>query len=284
MIVCSLALSRNTKMVRPEKYWHCLVQLIGGKKYAVMNDMSFPDLQQQIIDPWHRGIVFPVSGLVVSAREQVEKIKITHTNRPLETFIAEKTARDRAAGWCDLATNRKMLPIWEGEDHTHELLFATLDAGGPEPEVSLVLQLCKRLPAAARILGTRRKGKRSFKVVDEYDAQDLLHAILRAYLKYSVHEEPLAKVGGAHSGRADVAIEELGTVVELKYVHGPDDQKRIVDEYANDLLLYTKWPHLKHFIYLVYNAQDLRDPEALEKLGGPQTIDGIMFTSYIALA
>jgi hypothetical protein len=70
----------------------------------------------------------------------------------------------------------------------------------------------------------------------------------------------------------------------LKYVHGPDDQKRIVDEYANDLLLYTKWPHLKHFIYLVYNAQDLRDPESLEKLGGVQTIDGVSFTSYIALA
>jgi hypothetical protein len=76
----------------------------------------------------------------------------------------------------------------------------------------------------------------------------------------------------------------LGTVVELKYVHTPDDQRRIVDEYANDLLLYTKWPHLKHFIYLVYNAQDLRDPEALEKMAGPQTISGVTFTAHIVLA
>ncbi len=57
-----------------------------------------------------------------------------------------------------------------------------------------------------------------------------------------------------------------------------------MDEYSNDLLLYTKWPHLKHFIYLVYNSQDLRDPEALEKLSGPITMNGVAFTAHVVLA
>src|SRR5271157_1236432 len=271
-------------MSRPERHWHCSVHLIGVKKTAVVNDLTFTDLERQIIGPWHRDVPFPVSGVIVSSRNQVEQIKITHTDKPLDSFITEKKARDRATGVCDLATNRRMLPIWDGADHTHELLFATLEVCAPEPEVALILQLCKRLPCSARILGIRRKGKASFEVNDEYDAQDLLHAVLRAYMKYTVHEEPLGKVGGGHSGRADVAVEELGTVVELKFVHGPDDQRRIVDEYSNDLLLYTKWPGLKHFIYLVYNSQDLRDPEALEKLAGSQTLNGVMFKSYVILA
>jgi hypothetical protein len=221
--------------------------------------------------------------LIVS-RCQVQNIKVTSTDRLLQRMADEYDARTRANGVADMATNRKMLPIWHGEDHTHELLFAELGADMPEPEVGLVTRLCERLPAAARILATRRSGKAPFVITDEYDVQDLLQATLRAYLKYSVHEEPLGKVAGARSGRADVAIEELGTIVEVKYVHGPADQQRIVDEYSNDILLYTAWPHLKNFIYLIYNSDDLRDPEALEKLGGPQTINGISFMSYIVLA
>ena len=135
-----------------------------------------------------------MSGVIVSSRNQVERIKITHTDRSLDLLITEKNARDRAARVCDMATNRRILPIWHGADHTHELLFATLEVCAPEPEVALILQLCKRLPCSARILGIRRKGKASFEVNDEYDAQDLLHAVLRAYMKYTVHAEPLTRL------------------------------------------------------------------------------------------
>jgi hypothetical protein len=270
---------------RPELYWHCGVLLLGRKSPYVVNDLSFAELQYQIIDPWRRNAAFPVSGLIVPAREQVENIQVTHTEKPLAYFI-EEHSRKKQGSRQSSATNLRMLPVHKGQDFTHELLFANLEATGsePEPEVGLILRLCKRLPAAARILAKRRKGKAPFEICDEYDAQDLLHAVLRAYLKYSIHEEPLAKVGGAHAGRADVAIEQLGTVIELKFVHGPDDQKRIVDEFSNDLLLYTKWPHLKHFVYLVYNSPDLRDPEALEKLQGTQTVNGVTFAVYIVLA
>jgi hypothetical protein len=268
----------------PDKYWHCSVQLLGQRRHSVVNDLSFEELQTRIIQPWHRGVKFPVSGLVVPSRDQVEQIKITQTERPLQHFIDQKAARDRAARIADMATNRALLPIWDGTDYTHELLFSGLGTDAPEPEIGLILRLCERLPAAARILAKRQHGKAAFEITDEYDVQDLLHAMLRAYLKYSVHEEPLGKVGGVRSGRADVAIEELGTIIEVKFVHGPSDQQRIVDDYSNDLLIYTKWPHLKNFIYLVYNAGDLRDPEALDKLAGPQTISGIAFATYIVRA
>lgn len=271
-------------MAHPEKYWHCHVELLGQKKTAVVNDLTFGELMRQIVDPWHSGVKFPIAGLIVYNGDQVQTIKITCTNRAQPDIAAEFDAKSGANGVVDLATNRKMLPVWRGTDYTHELLFAELSSKAPEPEVGLVLRLCERLPAAARILVNRQHGKAPFAISDEYDVQDLLHALLRAYLKYSVHEEPLGKVGGTRSGRADVAIEELGTIIEAKFVRGPGDQQRIIDEYSNDILLYPAWPHLKNFIYFIYNANDLRDPEALDKLGGPHTINGVSFTSYIVRA
>jgi hypothetical protein len=270
-------------MSLPEKYWHCQVELLGGAATSAVYDLCLQDLQREVINPWCRETSFTINGLIVRARSEVAKILVAQTPHPRQ-YYAER-AKERARGHPVFPDEIDWLTMSSAQDYTHDLLFASLGVAAPAPEVALILQLCRRLPAAARILAKgRRKGKVAFEITDEYDAQDLLHAVLRAYLKYTVHEEPLGKVGGGHAGRADVALEELGTVIELKYVHGPDDQRRIVDEFSNDLLLYTKWPHLKHFIYLVYNAQDLRDPEALDKLAGPCSLGGVDFTAHVVRA
>jgi len=186
-----------------------------------------------------------------------------------------------------MATDRNQLPLSQGTDVTFELLFsgAGAETHSPEPEVALVEQLCRRLPQAARILAIRsRKGKAPYEIKDEYDVQDLLHALLRGYLKYSVQEDPLSKVAGSKSARADISIEELGVLIELKYVHGPEDQKRLFEEYSQDLVLYASWQPLKHMVYLIYNSADLRDAEAFEKLTGDQVIGGKSFGVTIILA
>jgi hypothetical protein len=270
----------------PDKYWHVYVKLIGAKDrdYAVANDLSFEDVQTKIVSPWHAGSAFPVSGKVVPSVDKVQEIKITQTADPKAMYSERHYAHQRASNVVDMATDVRLLPIWQGTDHTHELLFKTLSARAPEPDVGLLLTLCQRLPFAARILATRDRAKSPFEIADEYDVQDLLHSVIRAYLKYSVHEEPLGKIGGGKSGRADVAIEDIGTIVEVKYVRGPKDQQRLVEEFAQDLLLYTKWPQLAHFIYLVYNSADLRDAEALLRLEGDQEINGVKFRAYIVLA
>src|SRR3954464_14028230 len=98
-------------MSRPEKYWHCALLGIGRKKHCVANDLDFAVLQRQIIEPWHGNIPFPVSGFIVSSRDHGEGIRITHTYRDLDWFIAEKNAGDRARGIMDMSTHRAMLPI-----------------------------------------------------------------------------------------------------------------------------------------------------------------------------
>jgi hypothetical protein len=176
------------------------------------------------------------------------------------------------------------LPFDVGTDYTHAFLYSSTSECAPEPDTALVLRVCQRLPAAARILGARARGKPAYDVSDEYDVQDLLHAVLRAFIKHSIQEEPMGKVAGVRSGRADIAVPDIGTLVEIKFARGPNDQVRIVEDFAQDLLLYSKWSPLRSFVYLVYNSADLRDPEVLEELGGPKQIGGRSFQTYIVLA
>lgn len=268
-----------------ERYWHCAVKLAGTQRDSVVNDLSFKDLQRTVVAPWLAGRPFTVSGLLVRTTSMVETIKVTHTQQPASYYADDHNRRMSASGVTDLATNRSLLPVWYGTDFTYELLFSGDASPAPSADAALIEQLCKRLPQAARILAVRsRKGKLPYDISDEYDVQDLLHAVLRAYLKYSVQEDPLPKVAGAKSGRADISVEELGVLIEIKYVHGPEDQKRIFEEYSQDLVLYAQWTHLKTLIYLIYNSADLRDPEAFEKLSSTQEVGGKRFAVKVVLA
>ncbi len=269
----------------PERYWHCSVKIAGKKDYSVVNDLTFQELDRTIVSPWNTGRTFTVSGTLIRSTESVEAIKITHTDQPRSYYAERHNERMRASRISDLATNRSLLPLSLGTDLTYELLFSGKQEATPEPDVRMVEQLCKRLPQAARILAVRsRKGKKAYEISDEYDVQDLLHALLRAYLKYSVQEDPLPKVAGAKSSRADISIEELGVLIEVKYVHGREDQKRLFEEYSQDLVLYAQWSHLRTLVYLIYNSADLRDGEAFEKLSSTQEIGGKRFDVKVVLA
>lgn len=270
----------------PDQYWHCYITLLGDKKEptAVVNDLAFADLQRLVIEPWHRGVPFPVAGTIVHGRETLKEIRIAQTPHTRKMYADVHYARSREAGILDGATDTRLLPFLRGTDRTHQLLFETLSPHAAVPDVELVLQVCRRLPVTARALTHRDRSRSPFVIGDEYDVQDLLHAVLRAYLKYAVTEEPLGKVGGSRSGRADLALEDLGTIIEVKYARGPRDQHRLVEEFAHDVQLYVKWPHLQFFVYFVYNSADLRDPEALERLGGDREVDGKRFRTFIVLA
>ena len=269
----------------PDLYWHCSLKMIGTKDFSVVNDLSFQDLKKTIVSPWNARRPFTVAGTVVQSTDSVESIKITHTDQPQSYYASHHEQRMSASGICDLSTNRKLLPLSEGTDRTNELLFSGIEESTHVPDVDLVERLCKRLPQAARILATRsRKGKAGYEITDEYDVQDLLHALMRGYLKYSVQEDPLPKVAGAKSGRVDISVDDLGILIEIKYVHGPEDQKRLLEEYSEDLVLYAQWAHLRTLIYLIYNSADLRDAEAFERLASTQEIGGKRFDVRIILA
>jgi hypothetical protein len=221
----------------PEHFWHCKLRRVGDKTDAIVNDLSYQDLMKRIVAPWRSGTPFTVEGAIVRSSEEVGEIKIVYTQYASTVYAAQDRAEMQNSMFV-FPVDGRYSPLSKGEDLTYELLFAGAPEKTSEPEIDLIERLCQRLQKAAQILGTRsRKDKNPYVIEDEYDVQDLLHAILRAYLKYSVQENPIGKVAGAKSGRADISIEELGTLIEVKYVHGPEDQKRLFEEFSQDLVI-----------------------------------------------
>lgn len=269
---------------RPKNYWHCYIRL-GGKTpdWSVANDLTFGELQKQIIEPWHHEKKFTVSGLVIPNRSQVAEVKIVHTRRSQKQSEAERDAENQANNFYDGITDPRSLPFSDGKDLTHELLFQEMNQEAADVDVSSIVQICKRLRHSAQSLSARKRKKPNFVISDEYDVQDLLHAVLRAYLKQVISEEPFGKVANAASGRADLAIQKLGVLIEVKLARSAADQRRILDDFGKDLNLYAKWPHLKHLICFIYNSHLLADAEAFEELDGTREISGRRFRVKIVL-
>jgi hypothetical protein len=216
----------------PERFWHCRLQCIGETDYAVVNDLTFIELQRTIVRPWRAGHTFTISGRIVRKVEEVKEIRIVHTVEPQRVHAEQYDAEMRSSHINVIGFNRRLLPFSNGEDMTFPLLFEGVSDREPSVDILLVERVSRRLPQAVRILTNRqRKGKASFAITDEYDVQDVLHGILRAYLKYSVQEDPISKSAGTRSARADISIQDLGVLIEIKYARGPDDQRKIFEQF-----------------------------------------------------
>jgi hypothetical protein len=261
----------------PNEFWHCTVSVPGVKAAVVqckVIDLKLERLLREVVEPWHAGRAFTVDGRVIRHRDDVKAIRIQHTNESVKSFQA------RFANRRDLYDSRNIVPA---TDYTHLFLFSDLKPGLPLVDEQLVTAICERLPKAAKVLAKRRGKKPTFQLKDEYDVQDLLNCLLRAYLKFSVQEDPIGKIAGTNSSRADISVEEIGVLIEVKFVRSPQNQREFVRQFSEDLVLYTKWAPLKTLLYVVYNSSELPDSEALLKLDGEHIVAGKVFRSKMIL-
>lgn len=111
----------------PDKYWHCYVEMGGDSKKkdrsAVLNDLTFDELSQQVVKPWHSGRAFTIDGMIVKSIDDVQKIKIANTLQSKSYYAEQHNKGMRNAGIADMATDRRLLPLSSGKDYTHDLLF-----------------------------------------------------------------------------------------------------------------------------------------------------------------
>jgi hypothetical protein len=74
-----------------------------------------------------------------------------------------------------------------------------LSYGAEQQSVKAVLAVCDRFHSIARQLAQRREDRTTLEIEDEYDVQDLLHALLRLYFDDIRPEEWTPSYGGASS-------------------------------------------------------------------------------------
>lgn len=117
-----------------------------------------------------------------------------------------------------------------------------------------------RFYVIARQLRSRHDGRPTIEVNDEYDVQDLLHALLKLYFDDVRPEEWTPSYAGK-AARMDFLLKKEKTVIEVKKTRKNLTDKEVGDQLIIDVERYQVHPDCKRLICFVY------DPEGI--IGNP---------------
>jgi hypothetical protein len=142
---------------------------------------------------------------------------------------------------------------------------AELGSGADQQPVKAVLSICDRFHQVARQLTHRREHRATLEINDEYDVQDLLHALLRIHFDDIRPEEWTPSYGGGTS-RMDFLLKDHAIVVEAKMTRKGLAAKEVSEELIVDAAKYKQHPDCKTLICFVYDPSGLvKNPRGIER-------------------
>lgn len=124
----------------------------------------------------------------------------------------------------------------------------------PNDIEELLLVLVRGIRRAMHPLSHRRKGSISLSFANEYDVQDLLHALLRPWVADIRPEEFTPSYAGT-STRMDFLLPSHSLVIELKFIRDRNHAKRIGDELIIDVDHYRVHPACKNLWCVIYDPE-----------------------------
>jgi hypothetical protein len=133
------------------------------------------------------------------------------------------------------------------------------------PGIERVLALASRFHSVATQLRRRYNNRPTLKIEDEYDVQDLLHALLKVDFNDVRPEEYSPSKAGAAS-RLDFLLKAEKIVVEAKMASTTLTDKKIGEQLIIDIERYRAHPDCDQLVCLVYDPEhNIRNPTGLER-------------------
>ena len=130
--------------------------------------------------------------------------------------------------------------------------------------LQLVEQICSRFHLVAKQLKSRYSDRETLIVNDEYDAQDLLHALLHIYFDDIRPEEWTPSYAGGCS-RVDFLLKQEQIIIEVKKTRKSLKEKDIGDQLIIDSQKYRAHPDCKKLLCFVYDLEGwISNPRGLE--------------------
>lgn len=128
----------------------------------------------------------------------------------------------------------------------------------------LIKLLCERFHLVSRQIRSRHNDRETLNIEDEYDVQDLFHALLTLYFDDIREEEWTPSYAGSCS-RVDFLLKQDELVIEIKKTRKGLNAKDIGEQLIIDIQRYQAHPSCKTLICFVY------DPEA--RISNPRGIE-----------
>jgi hypothetical protein len=131
------------------------------------------------------------------------------------------------------------------------------------PPITQIERLLRRFHLVARQLQLRHDDRDSLLINDEYDVQDLLHALLKIYFDDVRPEENTPSYAGGGS-RLDFLLKKEKTVIEAKFATAKLKDKQIGGELMIDIQRYQSHPDCESLVCFVYDPGGfLKNPVGL---------------------
>ena len=131
--------------------------------------------------------------------------------------------------------------------------------------LDLVLALCRRFSLFGQRLNYRYNQRIPLQINDEYDVQDLFHAILLLHFD-DVRPEEWTPTYAGNASRVDFYLPDERLIVEVKMTRKTLQQREIVKQLTEDATRYAAMDRVDTLICLVYDPENYcKFPAALEK-------------------
>ncbi|MFA5109466.1 MAG: hypothetical protein WC458_02910 [Patescibacteria group bacterium] len=133
----------------------------------------------------------------------------------------------------------------------------------PRPS-QILIKILKNFDKSARQIKKRHNNRSSMEMNDEYDAQDLLHSVLRAFFDDVRPEEYTPSYAGSNS-RVDFLLKKEKIVVEVKFASQKLKEKEIGNQLIIDIKKYQTHPDCEQLYCLIYDPNgEINNPMGLE--------------------
>ena len=123
----------------------------------------------------------------------------------------------------------------------------------PPTTTSILLDMLRRFHAIVKQLKHRHSERETLIISDEYDVQDLLHAILRGLFHDDVVPEEYSPSYAGGSSRMDFLLKTEKTVLEVKMANANLRDKQVGEQLIVDIKRYRQHPDTKLLICFVYD-------------------------------
>jgi hypothetical protein len=136
----------------------------------------------------------------------------------------------------------------------------------PVPRSSLlsIERICNRFHLVARQLQSRHNNRYTISVEDEYDVQDLFHALLTLEFDDIRPEEWTPSYAGSAS-RTDFLLKQEQIVIEIKKTRKDLGARQIGEQLIIDIKRYRSHPDCKSLICFVYDPEGrIANPRGIE--------------------
>ena len=129
----------------------------------------------------------------------------------------------------------------------------------------IIENICYKFHNVARQLQSRHSDRATLEIEDEYDVQDLLHALLKLHFD-DIREEEYTPSYAASSSRVDFLLKDENIIIEVKKTRKSLKAKDVGDQLIIDKAHYTAHPNCKSLICFVYDPEGrISNPVGLER-------------------